>query len=61
LDRHFKPLIEPLRLFVDSSDVRATKRVSRDEDAASVSKRKKKEEEEQEESERDVQAFRDSA
>ncbi|KYN31624.1 hypothetical protein ALC56_14123 [Trachymyrmex septentrionalis] len=32
LNRHFKPLIEPLRLFADSPGVRATKRKSRDED-----------------------------
>jgi len=45
LDRHFKPLIEPLRLFVDSPGVHATKRESRDEDAATVSKCEKKKEE----------------
>ena len=39
LNRHFKSLIEPLRLFVDSPSMRATKRESRDEDAMSVSKR----------------------
>ncbi|EGI58683.1 hypothetical protein G5I_13201 [Acromyrmex echinatior] len=42
LDRHFNPLTEPLRLFVDSSSVRATKRESRDEDATSASKRERK-------------------
>ncbi|KYN16677.1 hypothetical protein ALC57_11066, partial [Trachymyrmex cornetzi] len=48
LDRHFIPLIEPLRLFVDSPGKRATKRTS---DAASAPKREKKEEKEQEEEE----------
>ncbi|EGI62915.1 hypothetical protein G5I_08727 [Acromyrmex echinatior] len=33
LNRYFKPLIEPLRLFVDNPGVRATKRELRDEDA----------------------------
>ncbi|KYN35110.1 hypothetical protein ALC56_10580 [Trachymyrmex septentrionalis] len=41
LNKHFKPLIEPLRLFVDNPGVRATKRDSRDEDAASAPKREK--------------------
>ncbi|KYQ46571.1 hypothetical protein ALC60_14430 [Trachymyrmex zeteki] len=48
LDRHFKPLIEPLRLFVDNLGERATKRESRDEDAASAPKRERKEEEQEE-------------
>ena len=66
LDRYFKPLIEPLRLFVDIPGVRATKRESRDEDAASVSKHERKEEDGRgtrggRKSERDVRAFRDSA
>ena len=51
LDRHFKPLIEPLRLFVDNPSMRATKRESHDEDATSASKRERKEEEEQEKEE----------
>ena len=46
LDRYFKPLIEPLQLFVDSPGVRATKRESRDKNATSVPKYEKKEEEE---------------
>ena len=45
LGRRFKPLIEPLRLFVDSPGVRATTRESRDGDAASAHKRERKEEE----------------
>ncbi|KYQ56631.1 hypothetical protein ALC60_04436 [Trachymyrmex zeteki] len=50
LDRHFKPLIESLRLFVDNSGVRATKRESRGDDyAASAPKRQRKEEEKGEE------------
>ncbi|KYN12957.1 hypothetical protein ALC57_14869 [Trachymyrmex cornetzi] len=44
LDRHFKPLIEPLRLFADNPGERATKRESRDEDTASAPKRERKEE-----------------
>ena len=48
LDRHFKPLIEPLRFFVDSPGMRATKRESRNEDAASALKRERKEEQGQE-------------
>ncbi|KYN44966.1 hypothetical protein ALC56_00618 [Trachymyrmex septentrionalis] len=57
LNKRFKPLIEPLRLFVDSPDVRATKRESRDEDAASAHKRERKEEEEQEEREEASETF----
>ncbi|EGI59628.1 hypothetical protein G5I_12220 [Acromyrmex echinatior] len=53
LDRHFKPLIEPLRLFVDNPSVCVTKRESRDENATSASKRKGKEEEEQEKEEQE--------
>ncbi|KYN29287.1 hypothetical protein ALC57_01276, partial [Trachymyrmex cornetzi] len=49
LNKHFKPLIEPLQLFVDNPGKRATKRESRDEDAASALKRVKKKEEEKEE------------
>ncbi|KYN27934.1 hypothetical protein ALC57_02654 [Trachymyrmex cornetzi] len=51
LNKHFKPLIESLRLFVDNPGKRATKRESRDEDAASALKRVKKKEEEKEEEE----------
>ena len=61
LNRRFKPLIEPLRLFVDSPDVRATKRESRDEDTTSAHKRERKEEEEQEEREETSKTFHDSA
>ena len=57
LNRRFRPLIKPLRLFADSSDVRATKRESRDEDAASAHKRERKEEEEQEEREKASETF----
>jgi len=57
MDRYFKPLIEPLRLFADSPDVRTTKRESRNEDTASVHKREKKEEEEQEEREEVSETF----
>jgi len=57
LNRRFRPLIKPLRLFADSSDVRATKRESRDEDAASAHKRERKEEEEQEEREEASETF----
>ena len=49
LDRHFKPIIKPLRQIVDSSDVHAIKRQSRDDDAASVTKRERKKKEEEEE------------
>jgi len=52
LDRHFKPLIEPLRFFVDSPGMRATKRESRNEDAASALKRERKEEQGQEKREK---------
>ncbi|KYQ58112.1 hypothetical protein ALC60_02907 [Trachymyrmex zeteki] len=51
LDRHFKPIIKPLRQIVNSSGVRAIKRESRDDDVASAPKREKKEEEEEEEEE----------
>ena len=65
LDRHFKPLIEPLRLFVNSPSVHATKRESRNEDATSASKREggtgTKERGGGRRSERDVRAFHDSA
>ncbi|KYN11487.1 hypothetical protein ALC57_16358 [Trachymyrmex cornetzi] len=57
LDRHFKPLIEPLQLFVDGPGKRVTKRESRDEDAASAPKRERKEEEEQEEEEEASETF----
>ena len=56
MDRHFKPLIEPLRLFVDNPSMRATKRESRDEDATSASKRERKEKEEQEKEEKGEEA-----
>ncbi|KYN14541.1 hypothetical protein ALC57_13238 [Trachymyrmex cornetzi] len=61
LDRHFKPLIEPLRLFADNPGERATKRESRDEDAASAPKRERKEEEEQKEREKASETFEPSA
>ncbi|KYN21872.1 hypothetical protein ALC57_05766 [Trachymyrmex cornetzi] len=61
LDRHFKPLIEPLRLFADNPGERATKRESRDEDAASAPKRERKEEEEQKEGEETSETFEPSA
>ncbi|KYN11003.1 hypothetical protein ALC57_16855, partial [Trachymyrmex cornetzi] len=48
LDRHFKPFIEPLRLFADNPGDRATKSESRDEDEASTPKRERKEEEQKE-------------
>jgi len=38
LNRHFKPFIKPLRLFVDSSGVHATKRELRDDNAEFASK-----------------------
>ena len=57
MDRHFKSLIEPLRLFADSPGVLATKRESRDEDTASAHKRERKEEEEQEEREKASETF----
>ena len=57
LNRHFKPLIEPLRLFADSPGVRATKRKSRDEDTASAHKHEKKEEEKQEKREEASETF----
>ena len=57
LDRHFKPLIELLRLFVDSPDVRATTRESCDEHATSAHKRGRKEEEEQDEREKASETF----
>ena len=61
LGRRFKPLIESLRLFVDSPGMRATKRESRDEDTASAHKCERKEEEEQEEREEASKTFHDSA
>ncbi|KYN12104.1 hypothetical protein ALC57_15740 [Trachymyrmex cornetzi] len=61
LDRHFKPLIEPLRLFVDNPGERATKRESRDEDAASASKRERKEGEDGEEGKREKKRARRSS
>ncbi|KYN10400.1 hypothetical protein ALC57_17471 [Trachymyrmex cornetzi] len=62
LDRHFKLLIESLRLFVDSPGERATKRELRDEDAASVPKRERKEEKkEQKEGEEASETFEPSA
>ncbi|EGI66632.1 hypothetical protein G5I_04840 [Acromyrmex echinatior] len=51
LDKHFKPIIKLLRQIVDSSGVRAIKRQSRDDNAASASKCERKEEEEEEEGE----------
>ena len=57
LNRHFKHLIEPLRLFVDSPNVRATKKESRDEDPASASKRARKEKEEQKEGQEASEMF----
>ncbi|KYN24344.1 hypothetical protein ALC57_04053 [Trachymyrmex cornetzi] len=61
LDRHFKPLIEPLRLFADNPGERATKRESRDEDAGSAPKRERKVEEEQKEGEKASETFEPSA
>ncbi|KYN09192.1 hypothetical protein ALC57_18705 [Trachymyrmex cornetzi] len=61
LDRHFEPLIEPLRLFADNPGERATKRESRDEDAPSAPKRERKEEEEQKEGEKASETFEPSA
>jgi len=49
LNKYFKPLIEPLRFFVNSLGVRATKRESRNDDAASAPKRERKKEEEEKE------------
>ncbi|KYN28610.1 hypothetical protein ALC57_02002 [Trachymyrmex cornetzi] len=43
LKRRFKPIIKPLRQIVDSPGMRAIKRQSRDNDAASAPKREKKE------------------
>jgi len=59
LDRHFKPFIEPLRLFVDSAGMRATERESRDKDATSAPKcdRKQKEEEKREEASETFEHF----
>ncbi|KYN18665.1 hypothetical protein ALC57_09024 [Trachymyrmex cornetzi] len=48
LKRRFKPIIKPLRQIVDSPGMRATKRQSRDNDAASAPKREKEEAEEKE-------------
>ena len=65
LDRHFKPIIKPLRQIFDSSDkVHAIKRQSRDDGAASASKRERKEEEEEkeeEEGEKESDTFERSA
>ncbi|KYN21165.1 hypothetical protein ALC57_06466 [Trachymyrmex cornetzi] len=61
LNRHFKPLIEPLRLFADNLGERATKRESRDKDAASASKRERKEEEEQKKGEEGSETFEPTA
>jgi len=60
LNGHFKSLIEPLRLFVDSSGVRVANRESRDENAATTSKREKKETEEHEEGEDASETFEHS-
>jgi len=57
LDRHFTPLIEPLRLFANSPGVRATKRELRDEDTASVHKHERKKEEKQEKREEASETF----
>ena len=57
MDRHFKSLIELLRLFVDNP-VRATKKESHDEDAASALKCERKEKEEQKEGEEASETFR---
>ena len=51
MNRHFKPLIERLRLFIDNLGLRATKRKSRNEDATSVSKHERKEEKREEKEE----------
>ena len=63
LDRHFKPIIKPLRQIVNSPGVHAIKRQSRDDDAASASKRERKEEEEkeEEEGEKESETFERSA
>ncbi|KYN17531.1 hypothetical protein ALC57_10180, partial [Trachymyrmex cornetzi] len=55
LDRHFKPLIELLRLFVDNPGKRATKRELRDEDSAL--KRVKEEKEKEKEGEEASETF----
>ncbi|KYQ49727.1 hypothetical protein ALC60_11194 [Trachymyrmex zeteki] len=47
LDRHFKPIIKPLRQIVDSPGMRAIKRELRYDDAASAPKRERKEKEEE--------------
>lgn len=62
LNRHFKPIIKPLRQTVDSLCVRATKRQSHDNDAVSAPKRERKEEEEEkgEEAIETFEMFRDS-
>ena len=64
LDRHFKPIIKSLQQIVDSPGVRAIKRQSRDDGAASASKRERKEEEEEkeeEEGEKESETFERSA
>jgi len=60
LDRHFKPIIKPLQHIIDSP-VRAIKRQSRDDNAASASKRERKEEEKEEEGEKASKMFERSA
>jgi len=64
LNRHFKPLIEPRRLFVDSPGVHATKRKSRDEDIQRLpinGEERGTGTRGEKRSERDVRAFHDSA
>ena len=61
LDRHFKRIIKFLQQIVDSSPVRAIKRYSRDDNAASASKRERKEEEKEEEGEKASETFERSA
>jgi len=56
LNRHFEPIIKPLRLIIDNSDVHAIKKQSRDDDAAIAFKRKRKEEEEKEREEEEEKA-----
>ena len=53
MDRHFKPIIKPLRQIVHIPSVRAIKRELHYNDAVSVTKRERKEEEEKDEEEKD--------
>ncbi|KYN16163.1 hypothetical protein ALC57_11595 [Trachymyrmex cornetzi] len=57
LKRRFKSIIKPLRQIVDSPGMRAIKKQSRDNDAASAPKREKKEEEEEKEGEEASETF----